>query len=414
MLKKAHKLWRTLGPGFITGASDDDPSGIATYSQAGARFGMQTLWLAWATLPLMIVVLEMFARLSLATSKGLASNLRDHYPPYFIYLVVILTFPAIIFNIGADLAAMDAVARLLFPQAPQGVFSFGFTAILIYMLIFLSYDRVAAILKWLCLVLVVYFVVPFLVQQDWGAVLRAVVVPEIEWSHDYLYIVVAIIGTTISPYLFFWQSAMSLEHKQHRKLWIRRDAEMREMKLDINVGMVISNLVMFFIILTTASVLFPAGLRDIATLEEAAAALKPLAGNYAYILFALGVFGTGLLAIPVLGGSIAYFISDMFDLDGGIDKHWRKAKRFYSIMIGTLVLGFLLSLIPIQPVQFLIYTAVGYGITTPLLIGLVLHMCNNPKVVRHYTNNLLANILGFITLVLTGTAAIALIFMTLF
>lgn len=413
MLKKAHKFWKTLGPGFITGASDDDPSGIATYSQAGARFGLKTLWLSWATLPLTIVVLEMIARLSLFTSKGLASNLREHYPVWIIYLVVILTFPAIIFNIGADLAGMDAVVRLQFPHVPRGVFSFVFTTILINMLIFFSYERVAAILKWLCLVLVVYFVVPFLVKQEWGTVLLATVIPEIEWSRDYLYIVVAVIGTTISPYLFFWQSAMSIEHKSHRKFWINMNTEMKEMKLDINVGMVISNLVMFFIILTTASVLFPAGIHHIETLEEAAAALRPLAGNYAYILFALGVIGTGLLAIPVLGGSIAYFVSDMFQLDGGIDKPWHQAKWFYCIMTGTLVLGFLLSLIEIQPVQFLIYTAVAYGVTTPVLIGLVLHICNNRKVVHRYANRRMANILGILALILTGAAAVALIVMSL-
>ena len=413
MFKKANKVWKSLGPGLITGASDDDPSGIATYSQAGARFGLQTLWLSWLTLPLMIVVLEMFARLSLVTSKGLASNLKEHYPSWLTYAVIILIFPVIVFNIAADLSGMDAVSRLLFPEVPEGVFSAIFALILIVSLVFFSYERIASILKWLCLVLGVYFVVPFLVEQDWGSIFMATILPKITWSHDYLYIVVAIIGTTISPYLFFWQSAMSLEHKKHRKVLLTIEPEMEEMKLDINVGMIISNLVMFFIILTTASVLFPAGITNIETVEQAAAAIKPLAGNNAYLLFALGVIGTGLLSIPVLAGSISYFLSDAFDLDGGIDKHWGEAKSFYLCMAGSIFLGFSFSLLDIPPVAFLIYTAVAYGILGPLLIGLVLCMCNNKKIINQHTNGWVANVFGGVALVLTGAAAIALIMVTI-
>lgn len=411
MFKKMQKIWKSLGPGLVTGASDDDPSGIATYSQAGAKFGLNTLWTAWVSLPLMIVVLEMFARLSIVTSQGLAKNLKKFYPKWLLYVVIVLTFPAIVFNIGADLAGMGAVAQLLFPEIPRGVFSFIFTAVLIGSLLFFSYERIASILKWLCLVLIVYFIVPFLVKQDWEQVFVAMIFPRIQWNQEYLYILVAIIGTTISPYLFFWQSAMSLEHQKHREVALSPNIERKEMKLDVCIGMVASNAVMFFIILTTASVLFPAGIHDIETVEQAAQALKPLAGKWAYLLFALGVIGIGFLAIPVLAGSISYFFNDTFEWNGSIDKPWQEAKCFYSVMIGAILLGFLFSLLDINPVQALIYTAVIYGLTCPVFIALILHMCNSKKVMDGFTNGWCTNIFGGLAFLLTSAAAIALIVM---
>jgi len=409
MLKKTKKLWRLLGPGFITGASDDDPSGIATYSQAGAQFGLKTLWTAWVTLPMMIVVLEMFSRLSLVTSRGLAKNLRLHYSKWFIYFVIILTLPAIVFNIGADLAGMGAVANLMFPAVSSSVFSAIFAILIIMLLVYFSYERMAATLKWLCLALLVYFVVPFLVKQDWLEVLKHTAIPTIKWSRDYIYIIVAIIGTTISPYLFFWQSSMCLEHKNHRKLVMKVDAQMEEMQLDVNIGMVFSNLAMFFIILTAASVLYPAGVTNIETVEQAAAALKPLAGEYAYILFAVGVIGTGLLSIPVLAGSIAYFLSDMFDWTVGIDKKWSEARNFYLVGGGAIVVGFIFSLSELTAIEALVYTAVAYGVTCPPMIALILHMCNNEHVMHHHTNNWVTNLIGGLALVITSLAALALI-----
>lgn len=408
------KIWKSLGPGIITGASDDDPSGIATYSQAGAQFGLDTLWTAWFSLPLMIVILEMFARLSLVTSRGLAHNLKMFYPKWFLYAVIVLTFPAIVFNIGADLAGMGAVAQLLFPEIPQLVFSFIFTIMLIFSLLFLSYEWIAFLLKWLCLVLIIYFIVPFMVGLAWKDVFFASIIPNIRWDRDYLYIFVAIIGTTISPYLFFWQSSMSLEHKNHRKNEVSAKIEKNEMQLDICFGMTISNLVMFFIILTTASVLYPAGIKDIETVEQAAQALKPLVGHWAYSLFALGVIGTGFLAIPVLAGSIAYFFSDTFGYAGAMDRRWDEAKGFYSIMIGAIVFGFLLSALEINPVHSLIYTAVIYGLTCPIFIGLILHMCNNRKIMHNFTNGRCTNFFGIIAFLLTGAAAFALVVLLLF
>lgn len=412
MFKKIQSLWRILGPGLVTGASDDDPSGIATYSQAGAKFGFQTLWSSWATLPLMIAVLEMFARLSLKTGKGLGENIRLHYSKTFLYFVIAISLPAIIFNIAANLAGMGAVANLLFPYIPNLFFAAVFTILLIVCLVFFSYVKIAAILKWLCLVLLVYFIVPFLVKQDWKAVAWATVVPRVEWSWDYFYILVAIIGTTISPYLFFWQSAMSLEHKNHKEVIPQVKIEMREMKLDISVGMLMSNLVMFFIILTTGSVLFPEGVTQIETAEQAAAALKPLAGDWAELMFALGVIGTGFLSIPVLAGAISYLISETFGWEGSIDKKWYEAKRFYGVMAGSILVGLLLCFFHIDPVQSLIYTAVAYGLTCPFLIGVVLHICNKKVVLGDQVNGWMSNIFGILALVLTAGAALSLIAMT--
>lgn len=408
MLNKTKSFWKRLGPGLITGASDDDPSGIATYSQAGAGFGLQTLWMSWVTLPLMIVILEMFSRLTLFTSRGLANNLRLHYPTWLIYFVIVLTFPAIIFNIGADLAAMAAVATMIIPVVPKAVFSALFALLLIVAFIFFSYERFAATLKWLCLGLLVYFVVPFLVKQQWPEVLKATFIPTMEWNREFIFIIVALIGTTISPYLFFWQSSMSLEHKNHR-IKTKVDKQLTDMHLDINVGMIFSNLVMFFIILTTASVLYPAGIKNIETAEQAAAALKPLAGEYAYLLFALGIIGTGLLSIPVLAGSVAYFLSDMLECDGGIDKKWHEAKCFYFLGVGSIAIGFLCSLSDLTVIQALIYTAVAYGVTCPFMIALILHMCNNEHVMHHHTNNWVANLVGGFALMLTSLAALAML-----
>ncbi len=409
MLTKARWLWRILGPGLVTGASDDDPSGIATYSQAGARFGLQTLWSAWLTLPLMIAVLEMFSRLSLTTGRGLGENLRLYYPKSFLYVVIAITLPAIIFNIGADILGMGAVAHLLFPDIPRNVFACAFTLMLIVGIVFFSYEWIAAILKWLCLVLAVYFLVPFMVKQDWQAVAFATLVPQIEWSYDFFYILVAILGTTISPYLFFWQSAMSLEHKNHRTIMPHIDIEMHEMKVDINIGMLISNLVMFFIILTAGSVLYPNGITHIDTVEQAAEALRPLAGEWAGLLFALGVIGTGFLAIPVLAGSVSYLMSEAFGWDGSIGRNWHEAKRFYAVMVGAICLGLGLCFFDIKPMQSLIYTAVAYGLICPFMIAIVLHLCNKQDVMGDQVNGRLANVFGGLALLLTAAAAIGLL-----
>ncbi|MGZ6520083.1 MAG: NRAMP family divalent metal transporter, partial [Bacteroidia bacterium] len=292
---KLQRFWKLLGPGLVTGASDDDPSGIATYSQAGAQYGLSTLWTALITFPLMASIQEMCARIGLVTTKGLTGTLKTHYSKPILYLMVLFSFPAIVMNIGADIAGMGAVGNLLFPSIPAIFFSISFTAILLVVIIYLPYQKIAAVLKYLCVVLLVYLVVPFLYKQDWTTVLKGTFIPTITFDKNFISILVAILGTTISPYLFFWQATMEVEDRKHKvKLLVLDKKIMSDMKQDVNFGMLFSNLVMFFIILTTGTVLFNGGIHQIDTVEQAAQALKPLAGNFAYLLFAVGVIGTGL------------------------------------------------------------------------------------------------------------------------
>ena len=410
---RLRRVLTSLGPGLITGASDDDPSGIVTYSQAGAQFGLSTLWTALLTFPLMAAMQGMAARIGLVTCKGLTGTLRQHYPKWVLYSMILFTFPAVVLNIGADIQSMGAVANLLVPAIPSFSFSIFFTALLIYIIIRYPYQKMAGFLKWLCLGLLLYLVVPFLVHQNWSKVLRHTVVPDIRLDKDFLSILVAILGTTISPYLFFWQATMEVEDQQHltRKKRIVVDKKTLEnMRSDVNIGMLFSNLVMFFVILTAGSVLFPAGITQIDTVEQAARALKPLAGELSYVLFAVGVIGTGFLAIPVLAGCVSYMLAETFKFSMGLDKKFGEAKRFYTVIIVSLVAGLCMQFLGVSPVKALLYAAILYGLTAPVLIAVILHIGNNKKIMGEYTNSRFSNILGFLTLLLMTAAAIGLVY----
>jgi len=408
---KVKRFLRILGPGLITGASDDDPSGIATYSQAGAQFGLGTLWTALITFPLMAAIQEMCARIGVVTSKGLTSNIRNNYPRSILYVMILFTFPAVILNISADIAAMGAVGNLIFPSIPSYFFTIGFTAILMALIIYLPYKKIAAILKWLCAFLLLYLIVPFLVKQDWGEIAKHTFIPTIKFDKDFISILVAILGTTISPYLFFWQASMEAEDMKHKKKMLIVDKTMiQKMDMDVDFGMFFSNLVMFFIILTTGTVLFKEGITEITTVEQAAKALEPLAGKLSYLLFALGVIGTGLLAIPVLTGCLSYMLSETFNWNGGLDKKYYEAKPFYWVIIISLLIGLAINYIGINPVQALIYTAILYGITSPVLIAVILHISNNKKVMGKFTNGKWSNILGVIALLFMTVSAVLLIY----
>ena len=412
--KKPNKLsgfWKLLGPGLVTGASDDDPSGIATYSQAGAQYGLSTLWTALITFPLMAAIQEMCARIGIVTSMGLTGTLKANYSKPILYLMVVFSFPAIVLNIGADIAGMGAVGNLLFPKIDAIFFSVGFTILLLIVIIFLPYQKIASVLKYLCMVLLVYFIVPFLYKQDWMVILKGTFIPTIKFDKNYISILVAILGTTISPYLFFWQATMEVEDRKNKKILVLNKKIMKEMKADVDFGMLFSNLVMFFIILTTGTVLFNGGIHQIDTVEQAAQALKPLAGNFAYLLFAVGVIGTGLLAIPVLSGSLSYIISETFGWEQGLDKKFHEAKAFYLVIVISLILGLLMTKLGISPVKALIYSAILYGLTAPVLIAIILHIANNKKVMGIYTNGKLSNILGFATLILMTFTAVVMLYL---
>lgn len=409
--KRNIRLWSKLGPGLITGASDDDPSGIATYSQAGAQFGLATLWTALITFPLMAAIQEMCARIGMVTSEGLTGTLKKYYPRWVLYLMLLFSFPAIVMNIGADIAGMGAVGNLLFPHIEASYFSVLFTIILLILIIYLPYRKMAAVLKYLCMALLVYIIVPFLVDQDWGAIAKATFIPTFTFDGEFISILVAILGTTISPYLFFWQATMEVEDMKHRKKQVIVDKKnISEMKNDVNVGMLFSNLVMWFIILTAGTVLFKGGIHHIDTVEQAAEALEPLAGKYAYWLFSIGVIGTGLLAIPVLSGSLSYIFCETFGWKEGLDNKFHEARPFYMIIAVSLVAGLSMNYLGINPVKALIYSAILYGLTAPVLIAIILHICNNKKVMKEFTNSRGSNILGIATLVLMSIAAVALLY----
>jgi NRAMP (natural resistance-associated macrophage protein)-like metal ion transporter len=410
------RFWKILGPGLVTGASDDDPSGVATYSQAGAAYGLSTLWTALITFPLMASLQEMCARIGLVTSHGLAGTLKSYYSKPVLYLMLLFSFPAIVMNIGADIAGMGAVGNLLVPSVKATFFSIGFTIVLLVLIVWLPYQKIAKVLKYLCLVLLVYMIVPFLYKQDWVAVLKSTFIPTLKFDKSFISILVAILGTTISPYLFFWQATMEVEgkkNKSRKKLLMVNKRIIHEMRLDVDFGMLFSNLVMFFIILTAGSVLFNGNIHQIDTVEQAAQALKPLAGNAAYLLFACGIIGTGLLAIPVLSGSLSYIITESFGWQEGLDKKFYQAKAFYLIIAISLILGLSLNYIGISPIKALIYSAVLYGLTAPVLIAIILHISNNRKIMGKNTNGIISNILGSVTLILMTMAAVVLIFMLL-
>jgi NRAMP (natural resistance-associated macrophage protein)-like metal ion transporter len=415
--KKPNRLsrfWKLLGPGLVTGASDDDPSGIATYSQAGAAYGLSTLWTAIIAFPLMAAIQQMCAKIGIVTSLGLTGTLKKHYPRPVLYLMLLFSFPAIVMNIGADIAGMGAVGNLLFPSIDASFFSVFFTLLLLGLIIYLPYPKIAAILKYLCIVMLVYFVVPFLYKQDLGGIIRATIIPSIQFNKNFVAILVGILGTTISPYLFFWQASVEVEENKSRAPRLVVDKKLiDEIKTDVDFGMTFSGLVMYFIILTTGTVLFKAGVHQIDTVEQAALALKPLAGNLAYLLFAVGVIGTGLIAIPVLSGSLSYIFSETFGWEEGLDKKFHEAKGFYIIIAISLLLGLSLNYVGISPVKALIYTAILYGVTAPVLIAIILHISNNKKIMGDYVNGRTTNILGFAALIIMTVAAGLLIYLQL-
>ena len=406
-------FWKLLGPGLVTGASDDDPSGIATYSQAGAQYGLATLWTALLTFPLMASIQEMCARIGCVTSQGLTGILKANYPRPVLWLMVLFSFPAIILNIGADIAGMGAVANLIFPKIPAITFSVSFTGVLLLAIIWLSYARMAAILKWLCAILLVYLVVPFLVKTDWHAVAINTFIPHITLDKAFIGVLVAILGTTISPYLFFWQTTMEVEENRHtvpapnkgNKAVVVDKRRIQDIGFDVDIGMFFSNIVMFFIILTTGAVLFPAGIHQIDTVEQAAKALQPLAGPWAYYLFAVGVIGTGFLAIPVLSGSLSYIASEAFGWEEGLDKKFHEARPFYGVIIVSLLVGLAINYIGISPIQALIWSAILYGLTSPVIIAIILHISNNKTVMGKYTNGVWSNLLGIATWLLMTVSA---------
>lgn len=411
---KSSSFLSKLGPGLITGAADDDPSGISTYSTAGAAYGFGLLWTALFTLPLMISVQLMCARIGLVSGRGLASVLRRFYSRKLLWFACALVLVANTVNIAADLGGMAAATELL-TGLPSIWFIPAYTAIIILLLVFASYRVLARIFKWLTLVLFAYVGAAFLARPDWDAVAWATVTPRLALDSDYLMTLVGILGTTISPYLFFWQAAQEVEEEKYEgkhTVGQRKGAslaELRAARIDVITGMTISVVVFYFIILTTGATLYTSGQRDIQTAQQAAEALRPLAGNAAYLLFAFGLIGTGFLGVPVLAGSAAYAVSEAGAWRGGMNERPRAAKKFYAVVAVAMLAGMLLDYAGINAIKMLFWSAVLNGILAPPLIVIILLVCNNRRVMGEHTNGKLLNTLGIIAAVTMSAAAIALL-----
>ncbi|MFM1829176.1 MAG: hypothetical protein RL624_1417, partial [Bacteroidota bacterium] len=382
-----------------------------TYSQAGAAYGLSTLWTSIVAFPLMAGIQQMCAKIGIVTNNGLTGTLKRYYPKYILYIMLLFSFPAIIMNIGADIAGMGALGNLLFPSIDANYFSVFFTLLLMGLIIYLPYQKMASILKYLCIVMLVYFIVPFLYHQDFNAIIKATFIPKIEFNKEFIGILVGILGTTISPYLFFWQASVEVEERKNNLKLVVNKKIVKAMEKDVDFGMGFSGFVMYFIILTTGTVLYNNGMHEINTVQDAANALKPLAGNLAYLLFSIGVIGTGLIAIPVLCGSLSYIFTETFGWNQGLDKKFHEAKAFYIIIAISLLLGLSMNYIGLSPIKALLYTAILYGLTAPVLIAIILHISNNKKIMGKYVNSLKLNILGILAFVIMSIAAIALIYL---
>ena len=410
----ARRFLDGLGPGLIAGAADDDPSGISTYSTAGAAFGFATLWTALFSFPLMAAVQFMCARIGMVSGRGLASVLRKFYPRPLLLFALVLLLVANTVNIAADLGGMADVTSLLVGTDSLW-YEPAYTVVILAVLVFGSYRTIVRIFKWLTLVLFAYVLAAFLARPDWSEILRDTFVPQLVFSRQFLMTLVAIFGTTISPYLFFWQAAQAVEvDRVAGKVTTAQrmgatPEELRAARTDVVTGMFFSNFIMYFIILTTGATLHAHGQTDISTAVEAAQALKPLAGSSASLLFAFGLIGTGLLGVPVLAGSVAYAVAEAGGWQMGMDEKPLHAKEFYAVLGIAMLAGMAMDFAQLDAIKMLFWAAVLNGVLAPPLIVIILIVCNNHSVMMEHVNGWWLNILGGITAVVMTAAAGAMI-----
>ncbi len=411
-IAKSREYWDTLGPGLTTGASDDDPSGIATYSQTGAQYGFGLLWLSVFTFPLMAIVQEMCARIGLVTGQGLAANIRDYFPRWVLYACTILLLFTNALNIGADLGAMAKGVQLLWPHLSFGTLVLGFTIFSLAMQIFTPYERYAKYLKFLALLLATYVFSALALHLNWKEVLLKGIVPSFTFSKDQIILICAVLGTTISPYLFFWQTSQEVEHEismGKATLEQRQGTDVRaikNMRVDVWSGMFVSNLIMFFIIVTCAATLFSHGIVNIGTAADAARALRPIAGDNAYLFFTLGIIGTGLLAVPVLAGSASYALAESFNWKHGLYRELREANAFYGVIIISMMIGLGINFIGLDPIKALLYSAVVNGLIAPVILVLIVILAGKKELMGKWANSKKTNYLGwFVTAIMIAAGA---------
>lgn len=407
---------KKLGPGLITGAADDDPSGIATYSQTGAQYGTSLLWLAAWTLPLMAIIQEMCGRIALVTGQGLASNIKRIYSRKALHFCTIILLIANTLNIGADLGAIAKAIQLMLPTASFIFLIVGVGILGLLLQVYIPYKKYARVLKWLVISLFSYIATGLIIHMNWHTLLHDGFVPHITFSKTQILLITAILGTTISPYLFFWETSQEVEEQiaegkvtAHSRRGTTKD-EIKKMRVDVWTGMFLSNLVMFFIIAVCANTLFVHGITNINTASDAALALAPFAGKWATYLFAIGIIGTGMLAIPVLAGSTSYAISESFGWREGLYRKLSEAKAFYAIISISIAVGILINFIGIDPIKALIYSAVANGIVAPIILVFIVHISGSKKVMGHFKNSRFGNALGWIITTLMSITAIAAIY----
>jgi NRAMP (natural resistance-associated macrophage protein)-like metal ion transporter len=413
LYQESREYINKVGPGVVTGAADDDPSGIATYSQAGAQFGTSLIWIAAWVYPLVANIQEMCARIALVTGRGLASNIKRNFSKEVLYVCTILLFIANTLNIGADLGAMAKTVQLLAPK-----FSFVFLVIFIgvaglLLEVMVPYKKYARYLKWLAIAVFSYVLTGLIIHMDWSQLLHDGIIPQITFSKTQILLITGLLGTTISPYLFFWQTSEEIEEEiSEGKTSIKarkgtNHREIKEMRLDIWIGMFVTTIVMFFIIAVCANTLFINGITNINTAADAALALKPLAGRFAYILFAIGILGTGLLAVPVLAGSTAYAISESFGWKEGLYRKYKTAHAFYGVIAISIVVGIIINFIGIDPIKALIYSAIANGIVAPVMLVFIMKISSSKKIMGEYKNKPITKALGWIATTLMSITAIA-------
>lgn len=402
-----------LGPGLITGAADDDPSGIATYSQGGAQFGYSLLWTLFFTYPLMVGIQVVSARIGRVSGYGLAGNIRRHYPPAMLYALVCLLLAANTINIGADLVAMADSAALLI-GGPRHAYIVGFGLVCVVLQVYISYARYVRVLKYLTLSLFAYVGVIFTVDLPWTQVIKETALPVLSMSPDYLITVVAIFGTTISPYLFFWQASQECEDlhavKADKPLRNRPDQAARQLariRIDTYIGMGFSNLIAFFIMLTTAATLHAHGVTDIQTSAEAAEALRPIAGKFAFLLFGMGIIGTGLLAVPVLAGSAAFAVAESFRWRRGLGLSPLRGARFYGVIAAATMIGVGLGFTRLDPIKALFFAAVINGVISAPIMAVMMRMASNPKIMGEFVVTRRLKILGWSATAVMAVAVVA-------
>jgi NRAMP (natural resistance-associated macrophage protein)-like metal ion transporter len=420
---KKSKFWKfltLLGPGLTTGAADDDPSGIATYSQTGAQFGYGQLWTALYMLPFMAAVQEACARIGLVTGKGIAAVVKENYSKTVLYGVVGLVVIANTINIGADIGAMAAAAQLIIP-VPFVVLTLVFTVLILLLEIFLNYKVYSRILKWLALSLLSYPITVFIIHQDWPTVLKATVVPHIEFNFAFLFIITGVFGTTITPYMFFWEASQEVEEEKAHGL-IKNGKpniswpHIRQMRIDNNAGMIISEITTWCILLVGATVLHNSGVKDIKNAADAARALEPLvhsfpnAGFLAKLIFSIGIIGLGFLAVPVLSGSAAYAVSEAFSWQASLNLKLRKAHGFYGVITIATLIGLIINFVGIDPVKALVFTAVLNGVAAVPLLFLIVKIAASDKIMGEYKSGWLSKSLLWFTFATMAAASVAMFF----